>query len=226
MLHVLDRDLKKGEFDYHATPHFFVKLDRGESRVLWPYLELMLEEIYEQLTRKYAFEPTGPDECDGKILVSTFPTHGEFSARTVGLPGMGASGACLGHVITMVSPKAMKHSPVPFNWRGVLEHEFMHVITLQKTGYRIPRWFTEGLSTHEERDAQRHMDAMLVWALAKDRLLPLEQLNLGFYRPAFPNHVPLSYYHASLVCAYLEEKLGFGALLTMLDHFAAGGQTE
>jgi tetratricopeptide (TPR) repeat protein len=226
LLHVLDRDLQRNEFIYHSTPHFFVKLDRTESDILWPYLETMLEEMYERQTRKYEFEPKGPEQYDGKILVSTFPSHDEFSARTVGLPGMGAAGACLGSVITMVSPRAMQRSSIPFNWRSVLEHELLHVITLQKTGYRIPRWFTEGLSTYEERNAQRQMDPILVWALAEDKLLPLERLNVGFYRPSFQYQIPLSYYHASLICAYIEEKLGFSSILAMLDGYAANRSTE
>ena len=226
LLHVLDRDLGRNEFIYHSTPHFFVKLDRTESDILWPYLETMLEEMYEKQTRKYEFEPRGPEEYDGKILVSTFPSHDEFSARTVGLPGMDASGACLGSVITMVSPRAMQRRSTPINWRGVLEHELLHVITLQKTDYRIPRWFTEGLSTYEERDAQRHLDPVLVWALAENKLLPLERLNVGFHRPSFQSQIPLSYYHASLICAYFEETLEFPSILAMLDGYAAGRSTE
>ncbi len=35
----------------------------------------------------------------------------------------------------------------------VLWHEFCHVITLQKTGNKIPRWLSEGISVFEERRA-------------------------------------------------------------------------
>ena len=36
------------------------------------------------------------------------------------------------------------------DWRQVLWHEFVHVITLQKTGNRLPRWLSEGISVYEE----------------------------------------------------------------------------
>ena len=103
-LTVLDRDFKKKEFVYHQTAHFFVKLDKREDKILWPYLELLLEPMYERLTKKYRSEPTGPMLTAGKTLVLLYPKHSEFSARTTGLPGLSALGACLGQVITMPSP--------------------------------------------------------------------------------------------------------------------------
>ena len=40
-----------------------------------------------------------------------------------------------------------------FNWGSTLWHEFTHVITLQMTDNKVPRWFSEGLSVFEERKA-------------------------------------------------------------------------
>src|SRR5881396_3872769 len=54
--------------------------------------------------------------------------------------------------IAMDSPSA--RSSGEFNWGSTLWHEFMHVISLQMTEYRIPRWFSEGLSVYEERKAR------------------------------------------------------------------------
>ena len=103
----------------------------------------LLEEGYRKLTKQYKFEPETP------ILFEMFPDHRDFSVRTVGLDSLGASGACFGKVIAMDSPKARRIGS--FNWASVAWHEFTHVITLQLTDYKVPRWFTEGLSEYAEK---------------------------------------------------------------------------
>ena len=226
-LTVLDRDLKKKEFAYYETPHFFVKLDKTEEKILWPYLEALLEPMYESLARKYAVTPVGPKQYAERTLVLLFPKHEEFSARTMGLPGLSALGACLGQVITMPSPRLSRLNPAnAFNWRHVLIHEFAHVLTLQKTRYNIPRWLTEGLSVLEEGDTRVNWDPMLTHALAHNQLLPIEDLNSGFTRPRFPTQVPLCYYHAFLICRYLQETCGPQVFGKMLDLYRDGKKTE
>jgi len=225
-LTVLDRDIKKHEFVYHQTPHFFVKLDQREDKVLWPYLDLLLEPMYERLTKKYGFEPVGPTMCMGKVLVLLYPQHSEFSARTTGLPGLSALGACLGQVITMPSPAFARRRPQgAFNWKQVLIHEFAHVVTLQKTSYHIPRWFTEGISVWEEDDTRVQWDQILAYGVDNGKLLPLEDFNRGFTRPTFPQQVPLSYYQAFLITRHLDQTYGRDALLKLLGLFKAGKQT-
>jgi len=225
-LNVLDRDLKKKEFVYHETPHFLVKLDKSEDAILWPYLERLIEPLYDRMARKYDVQPVGPKQYGGRTLVLLFPKHEEFSARTMGLPGLSALGACLGQVITMPSPRLSRTMPSGgFNWRQVLIHEFAHVLTLQKTDYKIPRWLTEGLSVAEEEDTRVNWDAMLAQALAKNQLLSLEDLNSGFTRPKFPNQVPLSYYQGYLICRHLQETYGFEAIAKMLALYREGKPT-
>ncbi|MFW6162104.1 MAG: tetratricopeptide repeat protein [Planctomycetota bacterium] len=226
-LTVLDRDFKKKEFVYHQTPHFFVKLDQREDKVLWPYLERLLEPMWDRLTTKYDFEPTGPESTEGKVLVLLYPKHSEFSARTTGLPGLSALGACLGQVITMPSPAFARQRPKgAFNWRQVLVHEFAHVVTLQKTDYHIPRWLTEGISVWEEHDTRVKWDQILAYGVDEKKLLPLEDFNRGFTRPKFPQQIALSYYQAFLITRHFDQAYGRDALLKMLDLFKQGKQTD
>jgi len=204
-----------------------VKLDKTEEKILWPYLESLLEPMYESLARKYAVTPVGPKQFGERTLVLLYPKHEEFSARTMGLPGLSALGACLGQVITMPSPRLSRLNPAnAFNWRHVLIHEFAHVLTLQKTRYNIPRWLTEGLSVLEEGDTRVNWDAILVHALANNQLLPIEDLNSGFTRPKFPTQVPLCYYHAFLICRWLQETCGPDVFVKMLDLYRDGKKTE
>ncbi len=226
-LNVLERDLKRKEFAWRETPHFVVKLHKAEDAILWPYVEAIIEPLYESLSRKYAVAPVGPKEYGERTLVLLYPNHDEFSARTIGLPGLSALGACLGQVITMPSPRLSRLNPAnTFNWRHVLIHEFTHILTLQKTRYNIPRWLTEGLSVLEEGDTRVNWDGLLVHALANNQLLPIEDLNSGFTRPRFPSQVPVCYYHAFLICRWLQETCGPDVFVTMLDLYRDGKKTE
>ena len=99
------------------------------------------------MSKRYKFTPKGP------ILIEIFPKHDDFAVRNVGLPGMiGALGACFGRVVTMDSPHA--RPPGEFQWEATLWHELAHVITLQMSNQRVPRWLTEGISVYEEKVAR------------------------------------------------------------------------
>lgn len=227
VLVLLDRDFKKKEYKQFETEHFVVKLHRDESEVMWPYLEEVVEMAYEKYTTKYGIKPVGPKEYDGKILLLMFNKHEDFSARTVGLPGLGALGACFGQIITMPSPIMGKDNPERmFNWKRVFEHEFIHVLTLQKSSYHIPRWFTEGISTWEEQDPQSEVDRQLKWAWKNGRLLPLEDINTGFSQQTYPNQIGVSYYQASLITDYFNSTFGFEVIDKMIKLFSEGKSNE
>ena len=227
VLVLLDRDFKKKEYHQFETEHFVIKLHRSESAIMWPYLEHVVENAYDKYTKKYGIEPKGPKEYDGKILLLMFDKHQDFSARTVGLPGLGALGACFGQIITMPSPiMGMQDPNRMFNWKRVFEHEFVHVLTLQKSSYHIPRWFTEGISTWEEQDPQSEVDRQLKWAWKNGRLLPLEDINTGFSQQTYPNQIGVSYYQASIITDYFDKTYGFDVVTKMIDLFREGKSNE
>ena len=143
-LNLLDR-FKRGEFEVITTPHFKVKLEKKESAALKPYVVDLLEKAHKTLSAKYNFTPQGP------LSFEMFPDHGDFEVRAVGLTGLGALGVCFGNLFVMDSPTAKELDH--FNWGSTLWHEFTHIITLQMTDNKVPRWFSEGLSVFEERKA-------------------------------------------------------------------------
>jgi hypothetical protein len=131
------------------------------------------------LSAKYHFTPKGP------ILVEIFPKHDDFAVRTLGLPGMiGALGACFGRVVSLDSPRVAGRAPGSFSWHETLWHVMTHVITLQMSNQRIPRWLTEGISEYEEtqagRDWGRDMEIPFAIALERNKTLKLADLNSGF----------------------------------------------
>jgi len=180
-----------------------------------------VEEAHKKLTTKYRFTPRSP------IAVEIFQNHEDFAVRSLGLPGLGALGVCFGQVIAMDSPSA--RSSGDFNWGSTLWHEFTHVITLEVTDHRIPRWFSEGLSVYEERRARNgwgdNWSLENLKAIKDGRFVKINDLDAAFTRPKRPDGVPLAYFQASQVCEFVDEKFGFDAILKMLALYKENART-
>ena len=143
LLDTLDKFVEIREGD------IILKLDPDEAPVMREYAMPLAQKALKTLSAKYQFTPKGP------ILVEIFPKHDDFAVRTLGLPGMiGALGACFGRVVTLDSPRVTGRPPGSFSWQATLWHEMAHVITLQMSNQRVPRWLTEGISEYEEAQAR------------------------------------------------------------------------
>ncbi len=207
-------DLLDSMRDFKETKRgpFIIKASAQESDVLSPYAANLLEEAAAKLTAKYRFTPKGP------IIIEIFQNHEDFAVRTLGMPGLGALGVCFGFVVAQDSPSAREAGE--FNWGSTLWHEYTHVITLQMTDYRIPRWFSEGLSVYEERRARPgwgdDWNPLFVRAFTEKRWFKIADLDAGFQRPKTPQDVPIAYFQASQVCEFVADRYGFDAILRML----------
>jgi tetratricopeptide (TPR) repeat protein len=204
------------------TAHARIFLHEKEAELLAPLASALAEEAYARLTERYGYVPEGP------VRVEVYPDHADFSVRTVGLAGLAGLGACFGPVLALDSPSAREVGQ--FNWGSTLWHELAHTVTLGMTGNRVPRWFTEGLSVHEEHRARPGWgdDVTLEFlrALKAGELLPLGDLNSGFMRPKGPEQVAISYFQASLVVEWIESQRGFPAIRDLLKAYAEGKTTE
>lgn len=207
-------DLLDTMADYRETKRggFIIKASAKETDVLSPYAASLLEEAAAKLTSKYKFTPKGP------IIVEIFENHEDFAVRTLGIPGLGALGVCFGVVIVQDSPSA--RGAGEFNWGSTLWHEYTHVITLQMTDYRVPRWFSEGLSVYEERRARPgwgdDWNPLFVRSFIDKRWFKIADLDAGFQRPRSPQDLPIAYFQASQICEFIAERFGFDAILQML----------
>jgi tetratricopeptide (TPR) repeat protein len=209
------------EFHESKRGMFIVKTSVQERDVLSNYALDLVEEASNKLTTKYKFTPKGP------IVVEIFPNHEDFAVRTLGIPGLGALGVCFGQVIAQDSPSARDSGE--FNWGSTLWHEYTHVITLQMTDYRIPRWFSEGLSVYEERRGRPgwgdDWNPLFVQSFAAGKWFKIADLDSGFMRPRSPQDVPIAYFQASQVCEFIVERFGFDAILRMLAMYRDKAQT-
>ena len=209
-------------YEVAETEHFRIAIDGRESDLLAPYVSELAEEAFRSLAERYDYEPPTP------IRLELFPSHADFSVRTVGLAGLGALGVSFGNVVAMDSPSA--RNPGEFNWASTLWHEMAHVFHLGLSDHRMPRWLGEGLAVFEQRrgqDAWGHdVDPGFLVAYHQDRILPVSQLNSGFVRPSYAEQVVYSYYQASLVCELIARDYGFPALVRMLREYGTGATTE
>ncbi len=225
MLVVLDKLVPPegytGKFDSLKTEHFVIFAPKKDSAFLLPYYARCLEETYARLHKKYAFTPENP------TVVEVFSNHSSFSARTTGLPQIGADGACFGKLITLDSARVWQAGTVPkFNWATVAEHELMHVFSLQLTNYRIPRWLTEGLSVYEEQVPRIELDRLFAGAARNNRLIKVAELNRQMTRPTARMNPLLAYYQARRIVEFIYAKHGFEGMKKLLDECKAGHKIE
>jgi tetratricopeptide (TPR) repeat protein len=207
-------------FDTIKEGDMIIRLAPDESPVLKNYVPMLAREALASLSKRWEFVPKGP------ILVEMFPKHDDFAVRTLGLPGMiGALGACFGRVVTLDSPTARE--PGTFNWGETLWHELAHVITLQLSGNRLPRWLSEGTSVFEERRARpdwgRDMDIPFARAIDRGGVIKIRDLNSGF---SSSQTINFAYYQASLVVEYIHDTYGQRKLHALVAAYADGSDTE
>ena len=207
-------------FDTIHDGSMVIRLAPEESPVLKNYVPLLAREALDTLSKRWDFTPNGP------ILVEMFPRHDDFAVRTLGLPGMlGALGACFGRVVTLDSPTARE--PGSFNWGETLWHEMAHVITLQLSGNRLPRWLSEGTSVFEERRARadwgRDMDIPFARAIDRGQVIKIKDLNSGF---SSSQTINFAYYQASLVVEHIHNTYGQAKLRALIAAYADGSDTE
>lgn len=197
-------------------PHFVLRLHKSEAGLLQPYFETQMQRAVAAFDQKYGVRLPGP------ITVEVYPDHPDFEVRTTGMPGLGALGVTFGLSIAMDSPSARK--PGSFHWASTLWHELSHVYVISATRHRVPRWFTEGLSVHEETQADAEwgdrLTPEILTAIRKKQLLPIAQLDRGFIRPSYPGQVVVSYFQAGRTCDYIHQRWGWAKLMQMMQLFA------
>ena len=212
------RDRIKG-FTVLEADGIQVRMEAMEAAVYGAAVLELLSEAKQVLCEKYDVQPREP------IVVEIFPEQKDFAIRTFGLPGgAGFLGVCFGRVITANSPASQGEQPS--NWQSVLWHEFCHVVTLEKTKNRMPRWLSEGISVHEERQRSgawgESMTPIYREMLLDEGLTPVSQLSGAFLNPPSPIHLQFAYYQSSLVIDFLVEKHGADAIKQILSDLGDG----
>ncbi len=209
------------KFQVLTNQHFAVRMNPREAVLYGSRALELLEGAHGRLTAKYGVSLAQP------TLVEIFSEEKDFAVRTFGMPDNdGFLGVCFGSVITANSPASRpgRH----FNWESMLLHEFCHVVTLQLTRNKMPRWLSEGISVYEERQANPAWGEQInpryrEMLLAAD-LTPVSKLSSAFMAPKSPVHLQFAYYECSLVVQFLVERFGQQRLLAILRDLGEGAE--
>lgn len=212
----------KDSVDNYATikdERFVIRMDRSEAAVYGSQVQTLLNAAFDTLSEKYGYVPTEP------VIVEIFDRKDDFAVRTFGVPDVaGYLGVCFGRLITANSPASFRSSPN--NWEAVLWHEFCHVITLQMTGNRIPRWLSEGTSVYEERQRNgswgQHMSPEFQQRILDGNITPVSELSSAFLNAKSGQDVNFAYYESSMVVEYLVREFGFESITSVLKELNAG----
>ena len=223
---VLSRNLlnlfdELADYDTVRTAHFLIRLQPEDKAVIGLQAAELCEAAYESMVPRYRVELANP------TLVEIFPRHDDFAVRCFGLPGAQVFlGICFGRLIAMDSPRARDKGT--FNWQETLWHEFAHVVHLQLTANRIPRWLAEGLAvfeaTHARSEWNMNLELAMIRALRANELLPLSELDRAFARR--PDLVSLVYYQASQIVEFVNERYGFEKVLALLPLYRQGQKSD
>jgi tetratricopeptide (TPR) repeat protein len=210
------------KFETFETPTTALRLDKKEADALRPYFQEEMQRAMATYERKYKYKLKVP------LQVEVYPDHEDFSVRTAGLPGVGGIlGVTFDNYIAMDSPSG--RPPGSFHWASTLWHEMSHAYVIEMTHDRVPRWFTEGLSVHEETAASPdwgdRTTPEILAAIRDKKLLPISEIDRGFVHPTYPSQVIVSYFEAGKICDYIAQRWGESKLLDMIHEFAKNRPT-
>ena len=216
-LTTLQDSMKK--FATLTNADFIVRMTTNEAVIYGDRVMSLLNRAKTNLCAKYGMELTTP------TIVEIFADPKDFGVRTFGMPGNpGYLGVCFGSVITANSPASQAGHPA--SWEAVLWHEFCHVVTLQLTKNKMPRWLSEGISVFEELQENpvwgqtmtpRYRDMVL----GKD-FTPLGELSAAFLAPKSEMHLQFAYYESYLAVDFLVKKYGIDSLKKILRDLGEG----
>ncbi len=204
-----------------TSEHFQVRMETQEAGVYGQRVVDLLEQAWSELTVRYDFMPQVP------VYIEIYPRVDDFAVRTFGMPDVaGFLGVCFGKVVTANSPATRKENPG--NWESVLWHEFCHVITLQKTSNKMPRWLSEGISVFEERRTDsrwgQHIHPEFRDRILAGKVTPVADLSSAFLMVGSGEDLNFAYYESSMLVEHLVTLHGLPALNAILKDLNDGIQ--
>ena len=196
---------------------FIVRMDPKEAIAYGDEVVDLLKKAQTDLCEKYGVKLKNP------VILELFPDQQDFAVRTFGEPGGdGFLGVCFGNVITANSPKPER----PANWKSTLWHEFCHVVTLNMTQNKMPRWLSEGISVFEETQKDptwgQQMNPQYRKMILEGDLTPVGELSSAFLSPPTPIHLQFAYFESKLVVDFIVQNYGYDSLKKILVDLSNG----
>ena len=175
----------------------------------------LARESLDALSKRWEFTPR-PN------LVEMFATHDDFAVRA--RPARHARRA---RCVPDASLRSIRRRRARRPTGAKRWHELAHVITLQLSANRLPRWLSEGTSVFEERRARpdwgRDMEIPFARAIDRGQVIKIKDLNSGF---SSSQTINFAYYQASLVVEHIHDTYGQRKLRALISAYADGSDTE
>jgi tetratricopeptide (TPR) repeat protein len=205
------------KFTTLTNDNLVIRMDPQEAMIYGDRVLALLKRAQTTLSEKYGLTLSKP------ITLELFNNQQDFAVRTFGMPGGdGFLGVCFGDVITANSPKLERRS----NWEATLWHEFCHVVTLNLSNNKMPRWLSEGLSVYEERQQNptwgQHMTPQYRTMILGGDQTPITHLSGAFLSPPTSMHLQFAYYEASLAVEHLVTEYGLDSIKAILQDLGEG----
>jgi tetratricopeptide (TPR) repeat protein len=196
-----------------------VRMDSREAEIYGNRVLDLLKRAKKTLCEKYDVQ------LDKPVIVELFNKQQDFAIRTFGMPGgAGFLGVCFGSVITANSAGSAGANSTC--WEATLWHEFCHVVTLNKTNNKMPRWLSEGISVYEERQENptwgQAINPKYREMILGDGLTPVSGLSGAFLHAKTPLDLQFAYFESALVVEYLMEAHDLNTLQRVLVDLGAG----
>ncbi|MEO0513450.1 MAG: hypothetical protein AAF108_11235 [Planctomycetota bacterium] len=210
------------EWETIDTDHFVIRFREGIDRVLAEEMAPLVERVHARVTG--AANNGMAHEPGFKTVVELMPDHQSFAVRIVGMPSLHTVAAATGPVIAMEAPReSPEHTIGPYDWLRVFQHEFTHTVTLDRTAFRIPLWFTEAAAQLME-DAPRDERScrLLAEAMVSGGLFGFDEINIKFARPEGPRDRELAYAQGLWMYEFIIERYGAGRPIELMDAYARG----
>lgn len=227
VLMLLDKIEKKFTTTKSMNSNFIIKLHKKESEpdddiLLLPYLDEFIEKTLTELTKRYKYNLKLPIVLEGLTIPD------DIGVRVIGKTIHGILGACFGEFITFLTSSAYEHLGYRHIWSATARHELAHSFALEISNFRVPLWFTEGLSTYEERLANPMWNRLrmhLLYLAYKGGMLPsISQLASGNFRTT--DQVLQWYEYGSLIIEFLDKNYGFDKIVELLKLWGQGLTTS
>lgn len=207
------------------SEHFIVRARPGIDAMLASEMLSSLEENYAIVTGP------APGQIDYKpkarTLIDLMPDHQWFAVRIAGLPAIHTIAASTGPIIAMETPRDGPRHSGTYDWQRVVRHEYAHTVGLERTGNRVPHWFTEAQAVFLENSPRAYNTVQLLTnALLHDALFDFVKINIAFTRPEKPTDRPQAYAQGHWMYQYMVETYGGRKVLDLMDRFAAGTREE
>lgn len=208
------------------SEHFIVRYKPGDDEILAKEMPAALERIFDRVTGD------GPGGIDfkpaRKTVIELMPNHRWFSVRITGMPRVHTIAAATGPVIAMEAPReGPGHLVGEYDWQRVVQHEYVHTVTLARTKNRLPHWFTEASAVYLEDKPRDYSTCQLLKNVyAANQMFDLDNINLGFIRPRKPTDRSLAYAQGHWMYEHMIERYGPRVPLDLMDRYARGEREE